>query len=60
MLVGLSHSVDGLITDKPDLARESYRATCAGLSEPQRFLVAMLIGMGASAEQLEAEDSLRP
>ena len=59
MLAGLSHGVDGLITDKPDLAREVIDRR-ARMSEPQRFLVALLIGMGASVEQLESEDSLRP
>ena len=59
MLVGLSRGVDGLITDKPDLAREVIEQR-ARMSEPQRFLVALLIGLGASTEDLEAEDSLRP
>ena len=59
MLVGLSRGVDGLITDRPDLAREVIERR-ARMSEPQRFLVALLIGLGASTEELEAEDSLRP
>ena len=59
MLVGLSRGVDGLITDRPDLAREVIERR-ARMSEPQRFLLALLIGLGASVEELEAEDSLRP
>ena len=59
MLVGLSHGVDGLITDRPDLAHEVIDRR-ARMSEPQRVLVALLIGLGANIEKLEAEDSLRP
>jgi glycerophosphoryl diester phosphodiesterase len=59
MLVGLSHGVDGLITDKPDVARAVIERR-AQMSDAQRFLVAQLIRLGASTEALEAEDALRP
>jgi glycerophosphoryl diester phosphodiesterase len=59
MFVGLSRGVDGLITDKPDLAREVIELR-RRMSEPQRFLAATLIRLGASTKALEAEDGLRP
>jgi len=59
MLEGLSRGVDGLITDKPDLAR-TVIATRAQMSESQRFLVALLIRFGASTDALAALDALRP
>jgi glycerophosphoryl diester phosphodiesterase len=59
MLVGLSRGVDGLITDDPQLARFVIERR-AGMSEAQRFLVAQMIRMGASTEQLERETALRP
>lgn len=59
MFVGLSRGVDGLITDKPDIARKVIELR-AQMSEPQRFLVSQLIRMGASTRALEAENALRP
>jgi glycerophosphoryl diester phosphodiesterase len=59
MLVALSHGVDGLITDKPTLARRVIERR-AQMSTAQRFLVAQLIRMGASTDVLAAEDALRP
>ena len=59
MMVGLSRGVDGLITDKPDLARKVIERR-AGMSASQRFLVAQLIRLGATTQALEAEGALRP
>lgn len=59
MFVGLSRGVDGLITDKPDVARQVIELR-ARMSEPQRFLAAQLIRFGASTKALAAEDALRP
>ena len=59
MFVGLSRGVDGLITDKPDVARQVIELR-ARMSEAQRYLVAQLIRFGASTESLAAEDALRP
>lgn len=59
MFVGLSRGVDGLITDKPDVARQVIELR-ASMSEAQRYLVAQLIRFGASTESLAAEDALRP
>ncbi len=59
MFTGLSRGVDGLITDKPDVAREVVELR-ARMSDAQRFLVAQLVRLGASTEALEAQDALRP
>lgn len=59
MFVGLSRGVDGLITDKPDVARQVIELR-SRMSAPQRFLAAQLIRFGASTEALAAEDALRP
>jgi glycerophosphoryl diester phosphodiesterase len=59
MFVALSRGVDGLITDKPDLARRVVERR-AQMSEPQRFLAALLIRFGATTDSLAAEDALRP
>jgi len=59
MLAAMSHGVDGLITDKPDLARRVI-ARRAALSDGQRLLLALLIRSGASTETLAAEEALRP
>ena len=59
MLLALSRGVDGLITDKPDLARAVIERRAA-MSNAERFLVAQLIRLGASTEALEAETALRP
>ena len=59
MFVALSRGVDGLITDKPDQARNVAEVR-AQMSNPQRFLTAQLIRLGATTEALEAEEALRP
>lgn len=59
MFVGLSIGVDGLITNKPDVARKVIERR-AQMSEPQRFLAAQLIRFGASTDNLAAENALRP
>jgi glycerophosphoryl diester phosphodiesterase len=59
MLLALSRGVDGLITNKPDLARQVIERR-AQMSDSQRFLLAQLIRLGASTQALEAEDALRP
>ena len=59
MLVALSRGVDGLITDKPEVARAVIERR-AQMSDSQRFLVALMIRMGASTQALEAENALRP
>jgi glycerophosphoryl diester phosphodiesterase len=59
MFVGLSRGVDGLITDKPDVARAVIERR-AQMSEPQLFLAAQLIRLGATTDTLAAEDALRP
>jgi hypothetical protein len=59
MFTGLGRGVDGLITDKPDVAREVIELR-ARMSDAQRFIVAQLVRLGASTEALEAQDALRP
>ena len=59
MLAAMTHGVDGLITDKPDIARQVV-ARRAALSDGQRLLLALLIRVGASTETLQKEDALRP
>jgi hypothetical protein len=55
----LSRGVDGLITDKPDIARTVIDAR-AQMTDTERFLVAQLIRYGASPRALEPEDAVRP
>jgi glycerophosphoryl diester phosphodiesterase len=59
MLQALGRGVDGLITDKPDVAREVIRRY-SKLSDAERFLVAALIRLGARTDSLAALDALRP
>jgi glycerophosphoryl diester phosphodiesterase len=59
ILLAMSHGADGLITDKPELARQVV-ARRARMSDTQRLLLALLIRLGARTEALEAEDALRP
>jgi glycerophosphoryl diester phosphodiesterase len=59
MLAAMSHGVDGLITDVPEVARLVVKRRAA-LSDGQRLLVALLVRLGARTEALQAEDALRP
>jgi glycerophosphoryl diester phosphodiesterase len=59
MLAALSRGADGLITDKPDLAREVV-ARRAKLSDAQRFGLAALVRLGAHERLLDDEGNLRP
>lgn len=59
MLSSMSRGADGLITDRPDVARRAV-ARREELSDAQRVLVALLIRLGARTEMLAAEDALRP
>jgi glycerophosphoryl diester phosphodiesterase len=59
MLSAMSSGVDGLITDKPDVARIVVERR-AQMSDAQRVLVALLVRLGARTEALAAEDALRP
>ncbi len=59
MLAAMSRGVDGLITDKPDLARE-VAATRAGMSDAQRVFVGFLVRVGAHQDALAPPDELRP
>lgn len=59
MLAMMSRGVDGLITNRPALARRAI-ARRAAMSESQRVLVALLVRLGAPTEALVAEEVLRP
>jgi glycerophosphoryl diester phosphodiesterase len=59
MLDAMGRGVDGLITDKPNLARQAVTRR-ARMSDAQRVLVALMVGTGARAEALPTEDALRP
>lgn len=59
MLATMSRGVDGLITNKPDVAR-AVIARRAAMSDGERLLVALLIRAGARTEVLESENALRP
>jgi glycerophosphoryl diester phosphodiesterase len=59
MLRAMGFGADGLITNKPALAREVV-ARRAKMSDAQRFLVAVLIRLGARTGALESENALRP
>lgn len=59
MLTMMSRGVDGLITNKPALARLAI-ARRAEMSEAQRILVALLIRLGAPPENLLSGEDLRP
>ncbi|MCU0291011.1 MAG: glycerophosphoryl diester phosphodiesterase membrane domain-containing protein [Thermoanaerobaculaceae bacterium] len=59
MLFAMGRGVDGLITDRPALARRVV-AERAQMSDAQRLLVGMLVRAGARAEELESEHALRP
>jgi hypothetical protein len=51
--------VDGLITDRPDVARDVVERR-SRMSDVQRLLVALLVAMGANAESLVAEEAVQP
>lgn len=59
MLTMMSQGVDGLITNRPGLAREVISRR-SQMSQTQRILLALLVHMGASTDALEKEDALRP
>jgi glycerophosphoryl diester phosphodiesterase len=59
MLLAMSRGVDGVITDKPDVALE-VRQRRDQLSDAERVLVALLVRLGARTEALESEQALRP
>ena len=59
MLAAMSNGVDGLITDKPDVARRVVERR-ALMTDAQRIAVALLIRLGARTEALASEDALRP
>lgn len=59
MLAMMSRGVDGLITNRPDLARQAI-ARRAEMSDAQRVLVALLVRLGAPSESLVSEEALRP
>jgi glycerophosphoryl diester phosphodiesterase len=59
MLTMMSRGVDGLITNRPALARKTI-ARRAEMSEAQRVLVALLVRLGAPTEALVSEEALRP
>lgn len=59
MLDALSKGADGLITNKPALAREVVTRR-AHMSDTQRVLAALLVRLGESPDKLEKENALRP
>ncbi len=59
MLAAMGKGADGLITDRPALAREVVEHR-AEMSDAERVLVALLLRMGERSESLEAEGALRP
>ncbi len=59
MFASMANGVDGLITDLPDVARAVVERR-GRMSDAQRILVALLIGMGAKTESLVAEEAVQP
>jgi len=59
MLAMMSRGVDGLITNRPDVARLAI-ARRAEMSDAERVLVALLVRLGARPEAVAAEGDLRP
>jgi glycerophosphoryl diester phosphodiesterase len=59
MLRSMANGVDGLITDRPDVARDVVTRRGA-MSDAQRVLVALLVAMGAKTELLIAEEAVQP
>jgi glycerophosphoryl diester phosphodiesterase len=58
MIGAMSMGVDGLITDKPDVAEVVGQR--ASMSDAQRILLALLVRLGVGDEVLVEQDSLRP
>ncbi|HJQ99138.1 MAG TPA: glycerophosphodiester phosphodiesterase family protein [Candidatus Polarisedimenticolaceae bacterium] len=54
MLAAMSRGVDGLITDRPDVAREVVGKRAA-MSDAERVMVALLVRLGARPESLGPE-----
>ena len=54
----MSRGVDGLITNKPDVARLAVKRRAA-MSDAQRILVALLVRAGASTESLDGRGCAR-
>jgi glycerophosphoryl diester phosphodiesterase len=59
MFQALSFGADGLITNKPALARQVIERRNQ-MSDAQRLLGSLLIRLGASTKELASEDALRP
>jgi glycerophosphoryl diester phosphodiesterase len=59
MLAMMSRGVDGLITNRPDVARVVVRHR-AEMSDARRIAYALLVRAGARADALEPEGALRP
>jgi len=59
MLAAMSNGVDGLITDKPDLARVAV-ARRAAMTDPQRIAVALLIRLGAPTDGFAEGETPQP
>jgi glycerophosphoryl diester phosphodiesterase len=59
MFQAMSFGADGLITNKPALARQVIERRNQ-MSDAQRLLGALLIRLGASTKELASEDALRP
>ena len=59
MLAAMGRGVDGLITNKPDLARIVVERRAA-MSDAQRVLVALLVRLGVPTATLATAEELRP
>jgi glycerophosphoryl diester phosphodiesterase len=55
MLAAMSRGVDGLITDRPDVARDVIRKRAA-MSDGERVMVSLLVRLGAHPESLGEGD----
>ena len=59
MLQMMGRGVDGLITDRPGVAREAIESRAA-MSDAERILTAVMIRLNGGTEELEEEGALRP
>lgn len=59
MLTAMAYGADGLITDKPAVARKVI-ARWQQMSDAQRLAAALMVRWGASIKDLAAEDAHRP